>query len=193
LVIKEYPATSMSVLEIKRLLADLKLKKGFKPEIIIVDYLNLMKSSIVGRDRSDYSYYGFISNELRAVAVEENVAIWSATQFNREGCKRGGEDASAGMTEISDSMGVVFNIDMLLGCFVTPSSYKINQMIIKQIKSRYMCIHDLPFFNMGIDIPRQKVFDIGCVDDYNTTVREEAEEIMKDEFSGIDINEIFGV
>lgn len=82
LVIKEYPTKSATVNTLKfhigRLQAD-----GFEPDLIIVDYLDLMKS------RRGYEQKRFeleaITEDIRSFCMESQLPVWTATQTNREG------------------------------------------------------------------------------------------------------------
>jgi hypothetical protein len=88
IVIKEYPTASAHVGHFRALLHELKLKKKFTPDVIYIDYLNICASSrIKGLSGSvnTYSLIKAIAEELRGLAVEFNVPIWSATQTNRNG------------------------------------------------------------------------------------------------------------
>jgi hypothetical protein len=88
IVIKEYPTASAHAGHFRALLHELKLKKKFIPDVIYIDYLNICASSrIKGLSGSvnTYSLIKAIAEELRGLAVEFNVPIWSATQVTRAG------------------------------------------------------------------------------------------------------------
>ena len=86
LIIKEYPTASAHVGHFKSLLNDLALKKGFRPDIIFIDYLNICASSrYKGTIVNSYTYVKAIAEELRGLAVECNVPIVTATQTTRSG------------------------------------------------------------------------------------------------------------
>lgn len=85
LVIKEYPTSSAHAGHFKALLDDLRIKKGFVPDIICVDYLNICASQRY-KGGSNYNSYFAVkatAEELRGVAVEYNVAMITATQSNK--------------------------------------------------------------------------------------------------------------
>jgi replicative DNA helicase len=88
LIVKEYPTAAAHVGHFRALLLELKLKKKFEPDIIYVDYLNICTSSRMkglGGSVNTYSLIKSIAEELRGLAVEFNVPIWSATQVTRAG------------------------------------------------------------------------------------------------------------
>jgi replicative DNA helicase len=85
LIIKEYPTTSAHAGHFKALMDELKIKKDFIADIVIVDYLNICASSRLkqGGSVNSYSYIKSIAEELRGLAIEYNLPIISATQTNR--------------------------------------------------------------------------------------------------------------
>jgi len=87
LIIKEYPTAGAHVGHFNSLLNELQLKKQFNPDIIIVDYLNICASSRfkAGANINSYTLIKAIAEELRGMAVENNVPILSATQTTRGG------------------------------------------------------------------------------------------------------------
>lgn len=87
LVIKEYPTASVGAGHFRHLLNELKAKKKFMPDIIYIDYLNLCISSRMkmGSNVNSYTLIKSIAEELRGLAVEYNLPIFSATQTNRQG------------------------------------------------------------------------------------------------------------
>lgn len=87
LIIKEYPTASAHSGHFKALLNELSLKKSFKPDIIFIDYINICASSRyrAGSNMNSYTVIKSIAEELRGLAVEYNVPIFSATQTTRTG------------------------------------------------------------------------------------------------------------
>lgn len=134
LIIKEYPTSSASVINFKALLEELKLKKNFVPDLIVIDYLNLAQSARVkiGQTNS-YGYIKAISEELRGLAVEYNAVVLTATQTNRNGFNNSDID----LTDISESIGVTFVMDFQFAIIRTEQMDEQNQVMIKQLKNRY--------------------------------------------------------
>lgn len=87
LIIKEYPTASAHAGHFRALLEELKLKREFTPDIIMIDYLNICSSQRmkIGASVNSYTYIKSIAEELRGLAVEYNVPIISATQTTRSG------------------------------------------------------------------------------------------------------------
>jgi replicative DNA helicase len=83
LIIKEYPTGSANVGHFRYLIKELKQKQNFVPDIIIIDYLNICSSAKYKDKSNSYGYIKSICEEIRGLAVEQNVVLWSATQLNR--------------------------------------------------------------------------------------------------------------
>lgn len=112
LIIKEYPTASAHSGHFNSLLNELYLKKSFKPDLLVIDYMNICSSSRYKGNMSvnSYSYVKSIAEELRGLAVEHNVPLITATQVNR--ClgldtlliKRGGETIQIQDIKIGDEI-----------------------------------------------------------------------------------------
>ena len=85
LIIKEYPTATAGTSHFRHLFNELHLKKSFKPNIVLIDYLNICISSRIkpGAQVNSYTYIKSIAEELRGLAVEYNIPIVSATQTTR--------------------------------------------------------------------------------------------------------------
>lgn len=81
--IKEFPCRRLTANKLRAYLAQLKNHEEFSPDVIIVDYLELMTTD--DRNLSEYQSQQRIAEELRGIAQEEGVVMWTATQTNREG------------------------------------------------------------------------------------------------------------
>ncbi len=82
IIIKSYPTKTATVATIRNHLHKLQLK-DIRPDIIIIDYADLMRSrnSYEQRRMEEESVY----EELRALAMELDLPVWTATQSNRGG------------------------------------------------------------------------------------------------------------
>ena len=80
--IKEYPTGLATVNTLRALLSQLRNHEGFVPDVLIVDYLELLE---YGREAPEYQAQEMIARQLRGLAVEHNILVWTATQTNRQG------------------------------------------------------------------------------------------------------------
>ena len=156
LVIKEYPTASANANHFKSLLNELSLKKGFKPHIIFVDYLNICASSrYKGNIVNSYTYVKSIAEELRGLAGEFNVPIVSATQTTRSGY--GNSDVE--LTDTSESFGLPATADIMFALISTEEMENLNQIMVKQLKNRYNDPTMNKRFVLGIDRAKMRLYD----------------------------------
>jgi replicative DNA helicase len=158
LFIKEYPPVSVNGFHFESLLKELALKKGFEPDVICVDYLNLCTSSRYdGKSGANsYTIVKSIAEELRSVAVKHNVVMFSATQLNRSAY--GSTDVD--MTSISESIGLPATVDSLFALISTEDLEARNQIMVTQMKNRYNDINYYKTFFIGIDRSKMRFFDL---------------------------------
>ena len=157
LIIKEYPTASAHAGHFKALLNELSLKKSFKPDIIFIDYLNICASSRykAGSNVNSYSYIKAIAEELRGLAVEANVPIFSATQTTRSGFASSDVD----LTDTSESFGLPATADLMFALISTEELEGLNQIMVKQLKNRYNDPTIYKRFVIGIDRAKMRLYD----------------------------------
>jgi replicative DNA helicase len=157
LIIKEYPTASAHAGHFKSLLNELALKKGFKPDIIFIDYLNICSSSrYKGTIVNSYTFVKSIAEELRGLAVEFNVPIFSATQTTRSGY--GSTDVD--LTDTSESFGLPATADLMFALISTEELEQLNQILVKQLKNRYNDPTMNKRFIVGIDRAKMRLYDV---------------------------------
>ena len=111
LYIKEYPPKSVTSNDIRAYLESLRAN-GHKFDAIIIDYLNLVKSS--SRQNDNMFLDGLdVSEKLRAISYEFKAPVISAIQTNTEGMN----NENVGMENISQSRGIAFTADFLMALF----------------------------------------------------------------------------
>lgn len=168
LFIKEYPTASASVNNFRALLSELKLKKRFKPDVVIVDYLNICTSARIknGDGSNSYAYIKSIAEELRGFGVENEVMVWSATQTNRGGYG----NSDAGLENTADSFGLPATADFMFLIYAGEELHALNQIMVKQLKSRYNDIMKMEKFNVGVDKSKMRLYDVDDVGQYGSIV-----------------------
>ena len=158
LVIKEYPTAGAHTGHFKALLNELQLKKQFKPSMIIIDYLNICSSSRFksGSNINSYTLIKSIAEELRGLAVEEDLPILSATQTTRGGY--GNTDVE--LTDTSESFGLPATVDFMFALISTEELEQTNQIMVKQLKNRYNDPTINKRFMIGVDRSKMKLYDL---------------------------------
>lgn len=157
LIIKEFPTSQAHTGHFRHLLNELALKKTFKPDIIYVDYLNICASQRLAGSNSvnSYTYVKAIAEELRGLAVEFNLPVWSATQTTRSGFG----NSDVGLEDTSESFGLPATADLFLALIQTEELEELNQIMVKQLKNRHGDIAQNRRFVIGIDKPKMKWYD----------------------------------
>ena len=164
LIIKEYPTASAHVGHFKALLNELSMKKGFSPDIIFVDYLNICASArYKGTIVNSYTYVKAIAEELRGLAVEFDLPIVSATQTTRAGFGSSDPD----LTDTSESFGLPATADLMLALISNEEMEELGQIMIKQLKNRNNDPTMYKRFVVGIDRAKMRLYDCdqGAQDD----------------------------
>ena len=130
LVIKEFPTGQASINTVRNLLVQLKNYDDFEPDVLIVDYLELMRPT---RDiQQEYHAQQRIAEELRGLAMEFNFLIWTATQTNRQGrMVKVITDA-----ELGDSYGKIRTCDFAISLNQTEEEFDEGRMRAFVMKSR---------------------------------------------------------
>lgn len=146
-IVKQFPTSNASVINFNAIVQELKIKKGFKPDIVLIDYINIVAPAKYKSNDNMYSRIKTISEELRAFAVMNDVPVFSATQFNREGQRSNNPD----MTDVAESSGLPATVDLLLAGNSTPELRESNQLRIIQFKNRYGDLNENKSFFIGAD------------------------------------------
>ena len=158
LIVKEYPTASAHSGHFKALLNELKLKRNFHPDIIFIDYLNICTSSRFrpGSSANSYTIIKSIAEELRGLAVEQDVPIFSATQTTRGGYNSSDVD----LTDTSESFGLPATADLMFAIISTEELEQLGQFMIKQLKNRYADPTRNKRFMIGVDRAKMKLYDL---------------------------------
>ena len=143
LIIKEFPTGASNVNQLRALLVQLRLHKNFVPDLIIVDYLELLRPNRM--IDSEYQAQQRIAEELRGLGVEHNCLIWTASQTNRQARKVNIiTDA-----ELGDSYGKIRPADWVISLNQNQEEYDEGAMRVFVIKARDSKQHYL--INVGVD------------------------------------------
>lgn len=91
----------------KNVLNELNLKMNWKPDVVMIDYIGIVASSRIkiGSTNSHF-YLKSVAEEIRAMAIEYDIATWSAMQLTRSGI--GSNDVE--MTDIAECVSLFTNV-----------------------------------------------------------------------------------
>ena len=168
LVVKEYPTKSAHAGHFRALIKELKQKKDFAPDLICIDYLNICQSMSAGKNANSYEQIKSTAEELRAMAMEFNVPVLTATQTNRTGFS----DADVDMTSVSESFGLPMTADYFFA--MTTNDKLRDEGIIRftQLKNRYGDPSDRRNWLLQVDYAKMRVIDM---DDQPRSIDEQNE------------------
>jgi replicative DNA helicase len=107
LLIKYFPTRSASVQTINAHLKQVELS-GLKPDIVIVDYADIMRDISGGKELRHQ--LGNIYEDLRGLAGEMDIPIWTASQANRSSLDEDVIDAS----KVAEAYSKVMTSDFVL-------------------------------------------------------------------------------
>ena len=158
LIIKEYPTAGAHAGHFKALMEELKQKKKFVPDMVVIDYLNICSSSRMkqGANVNSYTYIKSIAEELRGLAVEYAVPILSATQTTRSGFS----NTDVELTDTSESFGLPATVDFMFALISSEELEALNQLLVKQLKNRYGDPAYYKKFVIGVDRSKMKLYNL---------------------------------
>ena len=158
LKIKEYPTACAGSANFRHLLNELKIKQNFIPDVIYIDYLNICMSSRIknGANVNSYTLIKAIAEELRGLAVENNVPIISATQTTRSGYS----NSDVGLEDTSESFGLPATADFMFALTTSEELEELGQIMVKQLKNRYNDPSINRRFVLGVDRSKMRLYDV---------------------------------
>ena len=167
LYVKQYPTAQCTVLQIKNLLEDLRLKKLFVPDVICFDYIGIMASSRY-KSEQEYVVLKAISEEVRGLCIEYDCVGITAAQSNRSGLNA--VESALGLSSIAGSYGMSYGMDTMFGIQSLSEKHKNYNIRLAyvQLKNRYSDINDKPVMHLGVNKAKMKIYDISDESDFDT-------------------------
>lgn len=177
--VKAQSPGSFSSLMLRDLLDKYQNEKDMTFDIIMVDYLGIMKSDLLSPSVGLYSYIKSIGEELRGVAVDRKIPIISASQLNRGSVnKTDGVDNSF----ISDSVGTAMTADCMIFALQDEHMKENKEIVLKFTKNRYTGKTDS--FMMDIDYDHMRFLD--RIADFNSVdQKNQSDGVIKDTMTAI--------
>ena len=129
LFIKEYPPRTIRISDIELYLDNL-IAQGDKPDVLIVDYLNL----VLPKTRSENMYADIqgVSENMRALSYKYQIPVVTATQANRQGMN----NENISMEHVSESAGIAHTVDFLAGLYQMPEDREAGIIKARILKNR---------------------------------------------------------
>lgn len=130
LVIKEFAPKTATVLHIKTYIQKL-ISTGVKPDVIVLDYLNLIAPSDKGL--SSYEAVKEITEMVRALSYQFECPVISATQANRSAYN----EINPGLETTSESMGLSHTADAQFSIWTEKEDVELGIIHLGITKNRF--------------------------------------------------------
>ena len=131
IIIKEFAPSSITPPQLEGFIKKL-INKKFKPDIIVLDYLNLLASTY---GNNSYERVKNISEQVRAMSYTFECPIITATQVNRTGY--GNTTNGPGLEAIGESYGLGATSDVIVSIWRTEEDEEDNALHMGIIKNRF--------------------------------------------------------
>lgn len=119
--------------DIRAYLKEYQVKKGFKPDILLIDYLDLMMPMSVKVSPSDlFVKDKYVSEELRNLAMETKAIVVTASQLNRSAV----EEIEFDHSHISGGLSKIQTADNVIGIFTSRAMKERGRYQIQFMKTR---------------------------------------------------------
>lgn len=157
MIVKYCSAGSTTNVHIKNLINEIKVKKNFKPDVIILDHLTLFGSSRLPKIQSGSpGYIRSVVEEIRDVAIEFDCCILTASQLTR-GSKSKNTDVT------NEDVGLAYAIsetsDFSSAIIQTPELKDQNKFLLKVMKTRFSSTNE-QIYTLGIDYNHMRLINL---------------------------------
>lgn len=130
--IKEFPTSTASVSDIENWLKRVEEKRRIKFNLVIIDYIGIMRNSRNPNSENSYMKIKQISEDLRAMAMRNNWCVLTASQFNRGAYKTN----DVVLEQIAESAALIHTVDGLFGIIQDEMMYLNSEYFIKTMANR---------------------------------------------------------
>ncbi len=162
LFITDYAPNTASCNDIKSYLKTLETQTAFKPDFIIIDYIKLLNSIETVKGDNLYNILKRVTLEMRTLAIIYNACVISASQTNRQSYG----SASVGAINLSDSICIMENSDVLVTLARNTALDQENTMLMSLEKSRFS--RNEGSMQVRIDYDHMKLIDISIGSTHNS-------------------------
>lgn len=132
LTVKEFPTSQATVPMIEQYIKDLEAAKHMKIQVVVIDYINILANYRNPNTENTYMKIKQIAEDLRAMAVRNDLLIITATQINR-----GAWDANeVKMEHIAESAGLGHTVDMMYAIIQDSEMHAKCEYFLKILKIR---------------------------------------------------------
>lgn len=127
--IKEFPPSTITPNQLKGYIKKFE-DKGIKLDAIVIDYLNLLNSSV---GSNSYERIKHVTEQVRAMSYVFECPIISATQLNRSGFDQDNPE----LATISESIGLAATADCIVSIYQNEEDREMDIIRLGMMKNRY--------------------------------------------------------
>ncbi len=127
--IKEFPPATITPNQLKAFIKKFG-EKGIKLDAIVLDYLNLLHSSV---GNNSYERIKNVTEQVRAMSYMFECPIISATQLNRSGFDQDNPE----LATISESIGLAATADVIASIYQNEEDRELGIIRLGMMKNRY--------------------------------------------------------
>lgn len=129
LAIYEFSPNEISIMHLSNLIDQLRKNKNWNPDVLIIDYLELMIASKTSDNTKEYLKQKTVATEIRQLARNENLLIFTATQTNRDDpkAKQGSGPSVATTGRVAESYGKMMPMDYVVSANQDYDEYNSDQ------------------------------------------------------------------
>jgi hypothetical protein len=129
----KYMPSGKNCNDIRAYLKEYQVKKGCKPDVILIDYLDLMMPLSVKVSPSDlFVKDKYVSEEIRNLAMETQCITVTASQLNRSAV----EEIEFDHSHISGGLSKIMTADNVIGIFTSRAMKERGRYQIQFMKTR---------------------------------------------------------
>jgi replicative DNA helicase len=129
ILIKEFPPSTITPHQIQGFIKNLT-SKDIKIDAVVLDYINLVKSTI---GTNSYERVKYATEQVRALSYVFNCPFITATQLNRSGYNTN----SPGLETIGESIGLAATADVIISIFQDEEDKELGVIKLGMMKNRF--------------------------------------------------------
>lgn len=166
LIIKEYPEGTVNALQLEALIKDLKDKKKFVPDILMVDYIGCMiPNGKPNNNMNSNTMLTLAAQQVRALGMKYGFPVISSSQTNRGGYG----NAEISLSDAADSFGQNMKADAVFAVTQTPEMKEQGMYSIQLLKTRYGNQRG-QIITVMVDIEKQRIKELNAMDNTSTRI-----------------------
>lgn len=135
LMVKYFPIKTVSAMSLKSHIERCQMVEGIHYDMVVVDYADILRPIVSEKNSNSYTEAGSIYEELRMIAGELQVPVWTASQGNRASS----EEDIITASDVADSYRKIMTADFVMSLSRKMEDKVSNTARFHVIKNRFGC------------------------------------------------------